>query len=490
MRDQTRQLIQTTGQSALWLSGALCLILFALVLTRLSAQFGYDWAVIDMPIITLTTLLVCAGILFFTGVVFAKRVSGPTPFNNTKIALCLIILVGLVARLILFASEPALEDDYQRYFWDGAVTAHGFNPYITAPQAVIDGREDHQLADIAIQSGPVLERINHKSLTTIYPPLAQATFAIAHFIKPFSLSSWRSVLLAGDIATLGLILALLSFLNRSLLWSAVYWWNPIVLKEFFNSAHMDVLVLPFVLGALYFALKTRPVLATMALGCAVGIKVWPVLLAPLIWRRTLQRPGQGLLCALVFLAICALWLMPYLAAGFGDNSGTVTYAQRWTINSPLFTTVRSGLRWLFGHFGDPASAAHWGSVAARATMAGLASLIALAVAVKPTNNATDFITRALVVIAALIFLSPAIYPWYTLWMAPLLALVPHLGLALLFATIPLYYSYFYFAAREVTNLYQNGMVWIVWLPVWLSCLYSWRSASTVSDVKMHARFSN
>jgi len=459
--------------SALFLSGALGLILFAWALTRLSAQFGYDWAVFEMPISSLAALLVSAGIIFFGGVMYAKRSAPPTPLNNSTVALAIIIVAGLLARMVLFSSEPALEDDYQRYFWDGAVTAHGHNPYKFAPQTVLNGAAGAQLEDIAKQSGPVLDRINHKNLTTIYPPLAQAAFAIAHVLEPFSLTSWRSVLLVSDVATLGLVLALLSLLNRSLLWSAVYWWNPVVLKEFFNSAHMDALVLPFVLGALYLALKARPMLATVALACAVGTKVWPVLLAPLVWRQTLKRPAQALSCVLVFLAICAVWLMPYLAAGWSENSGTLTYAERWTINSPLFTSVRSTVRWALLSFMDPAGAAKWGSILSRALMAGLAGLIALAVARHPIKNPTDFLHRALVTIAAVIFLSPAIYPWYTLWMAPLLALLPYTGLLLLFATIPLYYTYFYFAAREMTNLYQNGMVWIVWLPVWLTCVYCW-----------------
>jgi len=350
MRNQTRQLAETTGPSALWIGGALGLILFATALTWLSDDFGYDWAVINMPIITLASLLVCAGILFFGAVFFAPHTTWPAPFNNTKFALIIMIAAGVAARLILFASEPALEDDYQRYFWDGAVTAQGFNPYNSAPQQVLDRGPAHPLADIALQSGPVLKRINHKTLTTIYPPLAQGAFAIAHIFKPFSLRSWRSLVLLADLATLGLILALLTLLNRSLLWSAVYWWNPIVLKEFFNSAHMDALILPFVMGALYLALKARPVAATVALGCAVGMKVWPVLLAPLIWRQTIKRPAQLVIVIGVFAALCALWIAPYIAAGFGENSGTVSYAQRWTINSPLFTSLRSTLRWILLFF--------------------------------------------------------------------------------------------------------------------------------------------
>lgn len=473
--------MKTSGPSALWLSGALGLMVFAWLLTQFSAQFGYDWAVYDMPIISLTALLVTAGCCYFAALVFVKQISARAPFNSTGIALTLMVVAGLVARLLLVTSEPVLEDDYQRYFWDGAVTANGHNPYKSAPQTVIRDGPDHPLANIARQAGPTLERINHKNLTTIYPPLAQAVFAVTHWIRPFSLVSWRGVLLIFDVATLGLILALLTALNRSLLWSAVYWWNPIVLKEFFNSAHMDALLLPMMLGALYLAVKARPIAATVTLGCAVGVKLWPVLLAPLIWRHAAQSRLQVVVCALVLTAVCAIWLIPYLAAGLGESSGLASYAQRWTINSPLFTTVRSGLRWLVSIFSDPATATTWGSLLARGAMAGLAGVFAIALALKPTKDANDFLTRALIITAAVIFLSPAIYPWYTLWMAPLLAVLPQLGLLLLYATIPLYYTYFYFAAREMTHLYQSGVVWIVWLPVWLACVYSWCTRSRTTD---------
>ena len=482
MRDQTRQLIQNFGSSGLWLSGALGLILFAACLTRLSQQFGYDWAVIDMPITRLAALLITSSVIFFLAIVVARTGHLEAPFKNRRIALYVMIVAGLIARLILFASEPALEDDYQRYLWDGAVTAHGINPYQSSPRAVINGGPNHILAPVADEAGLVLDRVNHKDLTTIYPPVAQATFALAHHLKPFSLTSWRALLLVADLATLSLLLLLLGLLNKSMLWAAVYWWNPVVLKEFFNSAHMDGLILPLVLGALYLALKARPVAATTSLAFAVGTKIWPVLLLPLLWRKACQSRKDVVTCVAVFSAICALLLVPYLAVGIGSESGTLAYAQRWTINSPLFTTVRGALRTLFATFGDPTAAAQWGSIAARLLLAGIVAAVALLMALRPVKDATDFITRALVIVAALILLSPAIYPWYTLWMLPLLALCPQLGLLLLFATIPLYYTYFYFAAREATALYQNGVVWIVWLPVWTWCLMSWFNSRRRADL--------
>lgn len=473
MRNQTRQLITAVFPNALWLSGAVSLVLFSWILTRLSTRFGYDWAVIDMPIRQLTALLVSAGLVFFFAACFALHRRQHAPTSNVKIALSLVLISGLIARVILLFSEPALENDYQRYLWDGAVTAHGFNPYQHTPKSVIDGGSAHPLAAVAEEAGPVLPRINHRELTTIYPPVTQTAFALAYYIEPFSLLAWRGVLLAADSATLGLLLLLLSVLNRSPLWSALYWWNPVVLKEFFNSAHMDGLILPFVLGALYLAIKKRPIWATTSLAFGIGVKIWPVLLLPLIWRAAITNTRQFWLCVTLFTTLMVLWLAPYVAAGFTESSGTAAYVQRWTINSPLFTTLRGGMRWVIATLGFPDQAKDLGSLITRALMALTAGIIALKMAVRPITTPQDMMGRALIIVAALVFLAPAIYPWYTLWMAPLLVLTPHLGLLLLFATIPFYYTYFYFAARSTTALYQNGIVWLVWLPVWGWCFASW-----------------
>ncbi|MCP5063626.1 MAG: hypothetical protein GY936_14360 [Ignavibacteriae bacterium] len=43
--------------------------------------------------------------------------------------LAYIFGIGLVARILLVPTVPILEDDFNRYLWDGAVTANGFNPY-------------------------------------------------------------------------------------------------------------------------------------------------------------------------------------------------------------------------------------------------------------------------------------------------------------------------------------------------------------------------
>ena len=109
------------------------LLSFALVGWTLSTAcvsraFGYDTDVIDMPVLAITGLLLAAGLAY---AVIALRLDGsmPTDGLSQSSAFAIMVAAGLAARLILFSSEPILEDDYQRYLWDGAVTASGLNPY-------------------------------------------------------------------------------------------------------------------------------------------------------------------------------------------------------------------------------------------------------------------------------------------------------------------------------------------------------------------------
>ena len=85
-------------------------------------------------------------------------------------------------------------------------------------------------------------------------------------------------MLAFDLAAGALVLLLLRRLRLPLIWFAVYWWNPVLIKEGLNTGHMDLVVLPFLLGAIYLALRDRPVLSAASLALAAGAKVWPVLL--------------------------------------------------------------------------------------------------------------------------------------------------------------------------------------------------------------------
>lgn len=458
-----------------WLASGAATGLFAGVLTMISPNFGSDVEVGEMPVVPLVVFLMFAGAAFALCTPLLLGKTAGVSREQERSVLVIIVASGLLARLVLFGSQPILENDYYRYLWDGAVAAHGHNPYAVSPVSALNLGNTGELGTLAANSQHTLERIGHKGLTTIYPPVAQAAFAFAHLLRPWSLGAWRSVMLAADLATLLLLISILRAIGRSALWSALYWLNPIVLKEVFNSGHMDAIVSPLVLLALLVALR-RPMLATLALGLAAGAKLWPVLLAPLIWRPILANRGLLAACAAVLTALSALSLMPTLTVEAGETSGLTAYVEQWKTNSALFPALEPVVGRALEQVG-----AHGLNIAVATK--GLLGLVLMGVvllqSMRPLSGLEDLVARASHVIVALVLLSPAQYPWYAVWLAPLLPFRPYRAFLVLTATMPLYYLFFHLAARDSHDIFTGYVVWMIWLPVWI--VLAWDGMRSISS---------
>lgn len=458
------------GVAAGWAALAALLVAGTVALAAASPRFGYDYEIAATPVLALTAGLLVAGLLFLPLPLLIAR-TVPLGRAFTKGSMALMLLAGLAARLVLFPSEPALEDDYQRYLWDGALSARLINPYAHAPETALREGDATALGRLAGEAGLVMLRLNHRDLRTIYPPVTQAAFALAHLLKPWSVPAWRLVLLAFDAATMWLLLMLLKEAGRSPLWSALYWWHPVLLKEIYNSAHMEVVILPFVLLALLLTLRKRPYLAAASLGLAVGAKVWPAMLLPLILRPLINSKRDLPAALSIFGGLCLLWLLPIAAGGFDESSGFVAYVERWKSNSALFPVLEGFSQRVLGliHLAPERA-----GVLARLGIAAGIGLLSLFLACHEINGADDLMGRAALVIAALVLFSPAQFPWYGLWLAPFLAFRPWWGFMLLAATVPLYYTAFYFSNAGRPDIFRNGVVWCIWAPVWMAVAVEWR----------------
>jgi alpha-1,6-mannosyltransferase len=188
------------------------------------------------------------------------------------------------------------------------------------------------------------------------------------------------------------------------------------------------------------------------------------LLLPALLRQYGQIDKRLIAGAIVvFGAIVTLWAIPIWSAGLDDQSGFATYFSSWQTGSALFPALEQLVGMVFGWMALPAD---WAGVVARSLLALCLAIVALAVSVKPASTADDLLARASLVVAALVLLSPAQFPWYAVWFAPFLAFRPWTGFLLLTATLPLYYLDFYFIGREQPEMFSTWIVWIIWLPVW------------------------
>jgi len=437
-------------------------------LIPLSREFDYDAPPLSYPVVAFVALEMLAGGVYLTLLWLIPR------SREQHQLLALVVGVGMVIRAVTMFATPVLEDDFYRYLWDGAVVAGGHDPYRYSPAQVlatdVDGAgQQSALAILAEASAPVAQRINYPQLTSIYPPLAQAVFALGAGIDAFSLTAWRLILLLFEAATVALLYLSLRRLNRSPLWLAIYLWNPLVVKELVNSAHMDALLLPFLAGVVLLMLLEKRLLASLCLALAAGLKLWPVLLLPTVLRPLLDQPRKLAAALAVFLAafsVTGWWI--YLQAG--GETGLTAYARGWNMNDAFFLAfhwmIDSGFQ-LFDH--------EWvdsGSVS-RALVVTICLSLGLWLNWRVAGDAKELCRRFVVLTGVVFLLSPAQFPWYYTWLVPFLVLAPSPALLLLTVLLPLYYLRFYLDFRGQSRLFDHGLVWLEYLPVWLLLAREW-----------------
>ncbi len=443
----------------------LALIVLQVALAAISPFLFYQIGTPPALTFVATGLLIAAGLVWLLSVLHVREGCGG------RWLLPWVIGVGAVLRGITLFSQPILETDYYRYLWDGGVTAHGLNPYAFAPNDAMAGPGEGapvaaELGALAEQSGQVIRRVSYPELRTIYPPVAQCFFALAHWLRPWSLTAWRVVALGLDGATLLLLIALLRAARLPLASLVIYWWNPLVVKELINTAHMEVAVLPFVVGALLLAARGRPVWAAGSLALGVGAKLWPIILLPLLLRPLFAAPRKLLAALGVFALVVGAVFLPVYWAGLDESSGFVAYARGWEMNDGLFMC----LSWAAAALGG-------GPTVARAGVAAAVVLAALLLSRTAPRDASDLCGRALLIIAVMFLLSPTQFPWYYVWMVPLLAVRPRGSLLLYTALLPLYYLRFAFKTMGNVNAFDYGIVWVEHAPVICLLLWEWRRGS-------------
>ncbi|MBI2422143.1 MAG: DUF2029 domain-containing protein [Candidatus Hydrogenedentes bacterium] len=474
------------GVRILWLASGFTLLVCMAALLALSRRFPYGANMADRPILLLVALLIAASLPYFASILLALK-RGPVACLLPWIFLC-----GLGMRALLLPSAPILEDDSFRYLWDGAVTANGFNPYAYVPDDLLQGEgAPDRLRQLASEAGIIFQRINHPWLSTIYPPGAQFIFAIAHTLVPWSLAALKFLYLVIDVCTFTVLLRALHATGLPATHVVIYWWNPLLIKEFYNSAHMDVLLMPLLAALLLAMLTNSAWRGGLLLSLAMATKIWPVLFAPLLTCACARSNLWRAILAVCALGAGAALLVPLAASRVhGEASGLAAYGNGWEMNDALFmlfpwlTAQGSSL---FGGDLAPALAHRAGRMAAT----GIVAFVMLWQALRWVRveqgqvHRNAFLPRALLIITATLFLvSPTQFPWYFSWMLPFLVFVPSPGLLLLTATLPLYYLRFYLDARDHVALFHHGVVWIEFVPVWLVLAWAWwraRSASKHAD---------
>ncbi len=435
-------------------------IFYALYILFVSHTLTYDAQPTDTQKILFVAQRILIGILFFIAIININKL----PIKETWIAW--IVFTGLFARLILIPSSPILEDDFYRYMWDGAITASGFNPYVYSPQDVIDKNPEvpEKILKLADESGNVIEKINHPKIKTLYPTLSQIVFGISYILFPWSVTGWKFLMLMGDIFLLFFLIKILRELKLPISFVAIYWLNPIVLHEFFNTGHYDLFALLFTAIAIYYYLKNEFVTSSITLALAVGFKLWPILIFPIFLRRLTNQKWKLVSSVFAFSIFVIAIFIPVLRAGFDQNTGFTKYAANWINNAAFYTILKESIDLFTTTFKIYYVCA---DCVARWITIGIISIALLLLIKKPAKDNLNLVDKILIIIAVSFLVSPTQFPWYLTWMILPLVFNPKFSLLMYVFLIPLYHL----------NYLGGYFIYIQHIPVILLFLYEIKKGS-------------
>lgn len=436
----------------------------ALLCVRLiSSDFAPGTKTTEQPYLLFMGTLVFAGMVWFSFLPLIKKM--PAEAITGRLIL-IIFTVGLAARALFFGSTPIYEDDWNRYLWDGYVAANHENPYIYSPENIrLAGRESSaadaqdipdslkKLVELSTQNGDFVQRINSPQYTTIYPPIAVAVFTLSAYIGPLNLDVLRIFFWLSEALTLFLMMKALTAYGRSPLWMTLYALNPLIIYAAMNAAHMDVLLLPALLGVMLL-IKTRPFISAALLALAAAIKIWPLLLAPIYYRHWLKQPlvyvGAAALTGI--LSLILLW--PLLSA-LGEASGTSAYAATWQRSTYLYPLIDEFIGKLTGYWSTPA----------RLLIAAICIGLSLWLGFRPVihqwrrEKLIDNMPLHLLLVTFVFYLlSPTGFPWYVIWLFAFIPFAPRDSVAMLTVLLPIYYVRYALGEQNIYSVYTDWLV--------------------------------
>jgi hypothetical protein len=274
-------------------------------------------------------LILCEGIIYAIAVWRVLNSSTPIP-------LPLILGLAALMRIAVLPLDPFHSSDVFRYVWDGRVQGAGISPYLYIPSHPALA----PLRDPVIF--PMINRADYAP--TIYPPLAQALFYLTTRVSE-SVLAMKTMLVGCEIIAAWALLRLLRLEKLPRERVLIYAWSPLAVWEFAGNGHLDAAMIALVLLALLAARLHRQALAGLALGAAVLVKFFPLVLVPALWRRWDWKLPVALLVTLL------LGYFPYaleaggrvlgFLPGYLGEEESATVQASGCLGSPRLCSLRS-----------------------------------------------------------------------------------------------------------------------------------------------------
>jgi alpha-1,6-mannosyltransferase len=315
---------------------------------------------------------------------FCQRGAPATPqFPRRAVIIGLVLAAVWHVEFLRLPAGP--DDDIHRYVWDGRLQRLGYNPYLVRP------------SDPAVKGLHTAEtrNLNNPDLASPYPAGAQLFFRAVTAIQA-STFAFKVAFVLCELAIVLLLFDLLGRTRQPAHLVLAFAWNPLLAIEVAGSGHIDIVgALLLVVSAAALVRRWRAA-AAVALGLAVTVKLLPLVVAPIYWRRVRVRD------AVLATAVAGLLYAPFLNHGRIPTGSLRTYVQTFRFNGPVFAAL------------DRVAPPPW--------LAGLAVLVGLATAIWLRSQAASEWSADQFAwpMAAALLCAPAVFPWYLLTLLPFL----------------------------------------------------------------------
>jgi alpha-1,6-mannosyltransferase len=299
-----------------------------------------------------------------------------------------VVVIGLVLAAVWhieFLRVPSgADDDIHRYVWDGRLQRLGYNPYIVVP------------SDPATKGlhTPETRNLNNPDLVSPYPAGAQLFFRAVTAIQE-STFALKVAFVVCEFAIVFVLLDVLRCTRQRAHLVLAYAWNPLLAIEVAGSGHIDIVGALLLLVSAAALVRRWRATAAVGLGLAIAVKLLPVVLLPLYWKRIRIRD------AALAAAVVALLYVPFLNQGRIPIGSLGTYVQSFRFNGPVFAALDQ--------------------VAPPQLLAGLALLVGLVTATWLRSAAPQWSPEVFAwPMAASLLCAPVVFPWYLLGLLPFL----------------------------------------------------------------------
>lgn len=371
-------------------------------------------------------------------------IRGRPPASRALRPVLVILGVAVAARAaVIAAHDPGLSDDVYRYVFDGRNLAHGINPYMVMPVDRLDGPEhwpgEHEVVD----------SVNNPQLHTIYLPASQLVFAAAGLVIPDAWSGpaasarvVRMVMVAFEVAAIGLLLVALARLGRSPWWAALYAWHPLALTEIAGSGHQESLGIAILLAAILVAGRALVPVWRWAGLLALAALVKPIVLPVAAFLLKGHRPWTWVRAIAVGAVVCLAVAAPlWLTHGGRPLGNALETAQRFTLKwahfGGVYEPLLTAIEWVRPTWTNDQQEV----LARRICLAALAAVILGAwLRRKPYDDQRHIWADTRIIFFAMVLLSPAAHPWYLLWALAMMPMAPSPAVWVASLTLPWGYA--------------------------------------------------